>query len=124
MSINQVNNLVLAYLGDSIYELKIRKYLISLGINNVNNLQTKSLDYVTAKNQSKFIKSMIEKNIFSEEEMDIIKRGRNTKTKSHPKNTDILSYKWATALETLFGYLYLTEKHDRIDELINFIIGE
>lgn len=122
MNVNEVNILSLAYLGDSVYELLIRTYLINKGIYKVNNLQTKSLNYVTAKNQSKFINLFIDKNILSEDELDIVKRGRNAKVYSHPKNTDILTYKWATALECLFGYLYLLKKYDRIDELIGIIV--
>lgn len=124
MNINQVNNLILAYLGDSVYELKIRTYLINLGINNVNKIQNKSLEYITAKKQSEIVKKMIDENIFTEEEIVIIKRGRNSKVNSHPKNIDIISYKWATALETLFGYLYLMNNFDRIDELIKYIVGD
>lgn len=124
MNINQVNNLILAYLGDSVYELKIRTYLVNLGINKVNSIANKSLDYVSAKSQSKYIKQMIENNILTEEELEVTKRGRNAKVNSHPKNIDIISYKWATALETLFGYLYLKNNNDRIDELIKYIVGE
>ena len=124
MNINQVNILVMAYLGDSVYENKIRNYLVSLGYNKVNKLQNMSLNYVTAINQAKFINYLINNNILSEEELDIVKRGRNAKVFSHPKNTDILTYKWATALESLFGYLHLLNKEERINELINIIVGD
>lgn len=124
MNINQINILVLAYLGDSIYEVKIREYLIGLGINKVNKLQTMALDYVTAKKQSIFINYFLLNNLLSEDEIDIIKRGRNAKVYSHPKNTDILTYKWATSLECLFGYLHLLKKEERINELIGIIVGE
>lgn len=124
MDINQINVLALAYLGDAVYELKIREYLINKGINKVNNLQTRALNYVTAKNQCKFINMFIDNNILTEEELEIVKRGRNAKVNSHPKNVDILEYKWATALETLFGYLEINRNYKRIEELINIIIGE
>ena len=124
MNINQINILTLAYLGDSVYELKIREYLIDKGIYKVNKLQKESLKYVTAKNQCVYINNMLDKNMLTEEEIDIVKRGRNAKVYSHPKNTDIVTYKWATALECLFGYLKLKENEKRIEELINFIVGE
>lgn len=124
MDINQINVLALAYLGDAVYELKIREYLISKGINKVNNLQNNALNYVTAKNQCKFINMFIDNKILTEEELEIVKRGRNAKVNSHPKNADILEYKWATALETLFGYLELNKNYERIEELIKIIIGE
>ena len=124
MDINQINILVLAYLGDSVYEIKIRDYLIAKGYNKVNKLQSLSLNYVTAKKQCQFINKMLDENILSEDEINIVKRGRNAKVYSHPKNTDILTYKWATALESLFGYLHLLKKEDRINELIKYIVGE
>lgn len=122
MNINEVNILALAYLGDSVYELYIRDFLINKGIYKVNNLQKESLNYVTAKAQSKFIENLIGNNLLNEDELDIVKRGRNAKVYSHPKNTDILTYKYATSLECLFGYLYLLKKYDRIDELLKIIL--
>ncbi len=124
MNLLEINVLVLAFLGDTIYEDYIRKYLISLGINNVNELQKKSTEYVSAKNQAKFLKEMIEINFFKDEEIDIIKRARNYKNNSHPKNCDIITYKNATGLEALIGYLELDHNHTRIKEIMSFIIGE
>lgn len=124
MNINEINVLALAYLGDSVYELRIRKHLISKGIYKVNNLQKEALNYVTAKNQCKFVNMLMEKGVLTEEEIEIVKRGRNAKVNSHPKNVDILEYKWATALETLFGYLEVNKKNERIEELIKIIVGE
>ena len=122
MNTDLVNSLALAYLGDSVYELLIREYFIKQGINKVNNLQSKVTNYVSAKAQAKFINYLIENNILTNEEIDVVKRGRNAKVFSHPKNTDILTYKWATALECLFGYLYIKEEKARIEELIRIIL--
>lgn len=118
---DMMNILVYAYIGDSIYELHIRKYLIDRGIKKVNDLQKESINYVSAKSQAKFLNDLIEKSFFSEEEMDIIRRARNNKGTSHPKNTDILTYKHATALEAIIGYLYLNDNYIRIDEIMNHI---
>lgn len=123
MNINQINILVLAYIGDSVYETKVRDYLISLGYNKVNKLQTLSLNYVTAKKQCEFINKFIDNNLLSEEEIDVVKRGRNAKVYSHPKNVDIVTYKWATAFECLFGYLHLINNEERINELMNYVVG-
>ena len=122
MNTDLVNSLALAYLGDSVYELLIREYFIKQGINKVNNLQSKVTNYVSAKAQAKFINYLIENNILTNEEIDVVKRGRNAKVFSHPKNTDILTYKWATALECLFGYLYIKDEKERIEELIRIIL--
>lgn len=123
MDIKNRNVLALAYIGDSIYEVYIRKFLINKGIEKVNELQKEATKYVSARGQAKYLKIMLENNLFSEEELQIIARGRNHKTKSSPKNTDILTYKHATALEALIGYLYLTNNIKRIDEIMNYIIN-
>lgn len=120
----EMNVLTLAYIGDAIYEIHIRKHLVSLGIIKVKELQTEAVKYVSARGQSKYLEELIELNFFSEEELSLIKRSRNNKGKSHPKNTDIVTYKHATALESLIGYLYLENNLDRIDQIMGYIIGE
>lgn len=122
MNLNEINSLVLAYVGDSYYDLLVRKYLISLKINKVNDLQKESLKYVSAKSQADILKKLLEKNIFSDLELDVIKRARNCKTHSKPKNCDIITYKHATALEAVIGYLYLNEETDRIEEIFKEVI--
>lgn len=124
MNIESTNSLVLAYLGDSVYELLIREYFIKQNISKVNTLQSKVTKYVSAKGQAKIINYLIDNKYLKEDELIEVKRGRNAKVYSHPKNTDIVTYKWATAFECLFGYLYLKEDKTRIDELIKIIIGE
>lgn len=122
MNLLEVNVLVLAYMGDTVYEDYVRKYLINKGIGNVNDLQTESLKYVSAVSQAKFLQEMIDNNLLSESELDIVKRARNYKTTSHPKSCDIITYKYATGLEALIGYLYLDNNIERIDEIMNFIL--
>ncbi len=122
MNVMEVNVLVLAYLGDTIYENYVRKYLILKGISHVNDLQKEAISYVSAKNQAQYVQSMIDNNFLSDEELDVIKRARNYKTTSHPKNTDIITYKYATGLEALIGYLDLINNKERIDEIMDFIL--
>ena len=124
MDVRNINVLVLAYLGDTIYEDYIRRYLIKKGIANVNDLQTESIKYVSARSQSVFLTKLIEEGFFSEEELGVVKRARNNTSKSHPKNTDIITYKLATGLEALIGYLDLIDNKKRIDEIMNKILGE
>ena len=123
MNLLEVNVLVLAYMGDTIYEDYIRKYLINKGIGNVNDLQTEALKYVSAINQAKFLTEMIDNDKLSEKELNIVKRARNYKTTSHPKSCDIITYKYATGLEALIGYLYLDNNIERVNEIMNFILG-
>ena len=124
MSINEINVLVLAYLGDTIYEDYIRKHLIYKGLAKVNDLQSEASNYVSAKAQASFLKKLLDDSFFCEEEQSIIRRARNYKSNSHPKNCDIVTYKHATGLEAIIGYLELTNNKTRIDEIMNRILGE
>ena len=119
----EINSLVLAYLGDTIYEDYIRIYLINKGIANVNDLQTESVKYSSAKAQCDLLKKLMNENIFNEEELEIIKRARNHKSTSHPRNCDIVTYKYATGLEALIGYLKLENQEKRIDEIMKNILN-
>ena len=116
-----INVLALAYLGDSVYEVYIRKYLIEQGIVNVNELQESSIKYVSAKGQAYYLNLLLEDKFLTEEEINIVHRGRNHKSHKSPKNTDVNTYKWATGFETLIGYLYLDNKTDRINDIIKYI---
>ena len=121
MEINK-SPLVLAYLGDSIYEVYIREFLINKGICKVNDLQVESIKYVSAKGQSLFLEKLMNENKLTDEEIKIVLRGRNHKSHKAPKNTDIKTYKLATGFEALIGYLYLNKNNDRIKEIINYIL--
>ena len=116
-----MNSLALAYIGDAIYEVYIREYLLRNSVEKVNNLQNKATKYVSAKGQANYLKMMLDDNFLTEEEITIVYRARNHKTNSHPKNTDIITYKNATGLEALIGYLYLEHRNNRIDQIMNYI---
>ena len=124
MESKEINVLVLAYLGDAIYEIYIRKYLLSKRIQKVNILQEKAAAYVSAKGQEKYLKQMLEESFLTKEEIKIVYRARNHKGSRHPKNTNLMTYKYATGLEALIGYLYLENKKGRIKEIMEKIIGE
>ena len=122
MDVREVNVLVLAYLGDTIYENYVRHFLVKNGISNVNDLQKAAIKYVSAVAQAGFLTKMIDEEFLSEEEINVVKRARNYKTTSHPKNCDIVTYKYATGLEALIGYLDL--ENMRIDEIMKYILGD
>lgn len=122
-NIENINSLALAYLGDSIYEVFIRKYLLEKGIVKVNELQREAIKYVSAKSQSDYLAKMIDKNFLSDAELTVVKRARNHKSHAS-KSTDIRTYKNSTGLEALIGYLYLNKKELRIIEIMNFIVGD
>ena len=123
MNVDLINVITLAYLGDAVYEVYVRDYLIKKGIAKVEELQKEAINLVSAKSQSKILDYLINNNILSDDEINIVKRGRNYKRECHPKNTDIITYKMSTGFETLIGYLYFDNKIDRIDEIINIIFG-
>ena len=120
MDYSNINVITLAYLGDSVYEVYIRESLIKKAVVKVDKLQKEAVNYVSAKSQNRILNDLINKNILTDEEKEIIKRGRNYKRNSHPKNTDIITYKISTGFETLIGYLYLNNK-DRLKEIFNNI---
>lgn len=114
--------LVLAYLGDTVYESYIREYLINRCCHErVNSLHKQAIKYVNAKAQANVIHA-IESDL-TEEEMRIFKRGRNQKSNTAPKNMDIVDYRYATGFEALIGYLYLDKQIDRLEEIISRGIG-
>ena len=119
----EINSLVLAYLGDTIYEDYIREYLIKKGIGSIKELQEASMDYVSAKSQARILEEVINKNVCNDEELDIIKRARNNNSKHHPKSCDVITYRKATGLEALIGYLKLESNKERIDEIMNIILS-
>lgn len=118
------NVLVLAYMGDAIYEVYIRKFLIEKGNLKVNDLQKEAINFVSAKGQNLFLNKLIDSNLLTIDELDIVYRARNHKGSRHPKNTDIVTYKHATAFEALIGYLYLENNIARLEEIIKYLIGE
>lgn len=124
MKSKEINVLALAYLGDAIYEMYIREYLLSKNIQKVDLLQKTAVGYVSAKSQENYLKQMLNISFFSKEELSVIYRARNHKGTRHPKHTDLMTYKYATGLEALIGYLYLEKKKNRIDEIMSKIMGD
>lgn len=109
--------LVLAYLGDTVYESYIREHLIRQNINRkVPNLHKLAIQYSKAKAQATIIHELEDE--LTEEEMKIFKRGRNQKSHTAPKNADIIDYKYATGFEALIGYLYLSEDKERLEYIV------
>ncbi|WP_418791399.1 Mini-ribonuclease 3 [Phosphitispora sp. TUW77] len=107
--------LVLAYLGDAVYELYVRKYLISCGYSKVDSLHKKAVEFVNAATQARILHAICDN--LSEEEAAVVRRGRNAKSGSAPKNMSISDYRHGTALETLIGYLFFCGREERIDEI-------
>lgn len=115
-----MSNLVLAYLGDAVYELYVREFIINKGIAKVKDLQKESIKYVSANAQTAILESLIKKEFFTDGEIDIIKRGRNAHSHAS-KSTDIVTYKKATGFETLIGHLYMYDKN-RLEEVMKEVL--
>lgn len=116
--LQMLSPIVLAYIGDSIYEVYIRRYI--LGKNKdckVNDLHKKSTKYVKAKAQADAILGL--RDFLSEEEWAVVKRGRNVKSHTTPKNAVLSDYKYATGYEALIGYLYMKNEIARVEEIVS-----
>ena len=113
--------LVYAYIGDSIYESYVREYLINQNIAKIKDLQHESLHYVSAVSQRRIFEYLINESFLTPEEVELAKWGRNAKG-GKSKATDIVTYRIATGLECLIGYLYLNNKKERVNEIMHFIL--
>lgn len=115
----QLSPLNLAFIGDCVYEMLVRETLVTDANRPVNDLHRESVKFVSAKAQTAAFERI--KDILTEEEMAVYKRGRNAKVGHSPKSATEGDYHCATGVEALFGYLYLTERLDRIKELFSEI---
>ena len=113
---NTYSPLVLAYLGDSVYELMIRTRVTNRGTMQVNKMHKKSASLVKAQTQAQILK-LLEPELTPEEEA-VYKRGRNAKSASMAKHATMIDYRMATGFEALIGYLFLTEQYSRMVELV------
>lgn len=121
MNESMYSGLTLAYIGDAYYEIYFRSYNVSLGHTKVNKLHKETIKYTCAEYQSRAVKYLIENNILTEEEENIYKRGRNSNTNKTRKTLSVAEYNMATGLEALIGYLYITNKKERANEILDSI---
>ncbi len=115
-NIAYMNTTVLAFLGDSVYEIYIRKHVIEKGQINADILHREAVRFVRADAQAYALKEMMDE--LTEEERSLVKRARNKKISTKPKNADPVAYKLATAFEALIGFLYLSQSYSRMEEII------
>ena len=120
--VNLINGIALAFEGDAVYSMYIRRHLIFQGMTKPNQLHREATKYVSAKAQAYLISLMLEEGILTEKEEDIYKRGRNANSHTKAKNTDIVTYRMSTGFEAVMGYLHMTEAIERLEELIDWCI--
>ncbi len=114
-----IPSLALAYLGDSVYEVYVRRHLILSGMTDVNKLHREAVGYVSAVSQSQFLQAIGGQ--LTAEERDVVRRGRNARINTKPQSCGLQDYKRATSLEALIGYLYMTGRTGRIEEIMKSI---
>ena len=112
--------LVWAYVGDSVFELYVRTKLINNSNAKPHKLHIESIKYVKAKSQADTIKRILDK--LTDEEKDVVRRGRNTENHHIAKNSNVADYSQSTAFEALIGYLYLTKQDERLEEILDMCI--
>ncbi|WP_227938946.1 Mini-ribonuclease 3 [Alkalihalobacillus deserti] len=118
IDLTQLNALALAYMGDSVLDMYVRFYLIAKGNVRPHRLHVEATKYVSAKAQAFIMGKMIEEDFLSAEEMAVFKRGRNAKSGSIPKNTDLNTYRYSTGFEAMLGYHYFQGEQNRLDEIM------
>ncbi|WP_077623945.1 Mini-ribonuclease 3 [Sediminibacillus massiliensis] len=120
--VRQMKSLTLAYMGDAVYEIYVRRHLIAKGTVKTNQLHRSAVEFVSAKSQAKVILEWLEQGVLSDDEESVVRRGRNAKSGTIPKNTDVQTYRYSTAFEALIGFLYLKEDVGRLEELVHSAI--
>lgn len=118
--VNMMSPLVWAYVGDAVYEIHIRTYLVNTTKLKPNKLHIESIKYVKAKAQADTLNKIYDK--LTDEEKDIVRRTRNTENHHLPKNAELKDYMYATAFEGLIGYLFLTNQKERLEEILKWTI--
>ena len=114
--VDLMSPLTWAYIGDAVYELYVRNKLINETNLKPHKLHIEAIKYVKAKSQAEKLKKIYQ--YLTEEEKDIVRRGRNTQNHHLPKNSNVQEYMYSTAFEALIGYLYLTKQHNRLKEIL------
>ena len=124
LDVNLINGIALAFEGDAVYSLYIRRHLIFQGQTKPNQLHRLATRYVSAKAQASLIEKMLDQEVLTEKELDIYKRGRNAHSHTKAKNTDVITYKMSTGFEAVMGYLHMTEDLTRLEVLITWCIDQ
>ena len=122
LDVNLINGIALAFEGDAVYSLYIRRHLIFQGQTKPNQLHRLATRYVSAKAQASLIEKMLEQELLTEKELDIYKRGRNANSHTKAKNADVVTYRMSTGFEAVMGYLHLTDEINRLEELVAWCI--
>ncbi|EKU47403.1 ribonuclease III [Staphylococcus massiliensis CCUG 55927] len=121
-NVKLLNPLTLAYMGDAVLDQHVRRHIIRKIQSKPNRLHHEATRYVSAKSQAETLMTLEAVDFFTEDESDVIKRGRNAKSHTKAKNTDVQTYRKSSGLEAVIGYLYLDHQTERLEALLEDII--
>lgn len=122
MDAHLYNGLALAYIGDAVYEIAVRRHMMKLGLTKVDQMHKHAIKYTSGESQARIIRYFKESNILTEDELDYYKRGRNSTISKVRKNIKRSDYLDGTGFEALIGFLYLNGNDERVDYLINLAL--
>lgn len=118
IDVKQMKSLTLAYIGDAVYELHVREFLIRTSQVKPNQLHQQAIKFVSGTSQASVVLHWLETKYLTDEEINVVKRGRNAKSNSVPKNIDVQTYRYSTGFEALIGFHYLLNNESRLTELL------
>lgn len=122
IDVTLINGIALAFEGDAVYSMYIRRHLIFKGLTKPNQLHREANRYVSAKAQASLISKMLDTDFLTEKEVEIYKRGRNTNSHTKAKNADVVTYRMSTGFEAVLGYLHMTGQIERLEEMVEWCI--
>ncbi|SEB18786.1 ribonuclease-3 family protein [Thalassobacillus cyri] len=124
IEVKQMKSLALAYMGDAVYEMYVRHHLLKQGAVMPNQLHRSAVRFVAATSQASVVQAWLTGDFLTEEEQAVVRRGRNAKSGTIPKNTDVQTYRYSTGFEALLGYHYLAENTGRLEDLVTDAIRQ
>ena len=120
--LRQYSPLVLAWVGDAVFELLVRQRLLDTGLRRVNELHRAAVSLVRAESQAQILMELQEQQILNEEERDIVRRGRNSHSRM-PRHASVQEYHYSTGFEALIGWLWLSGERDRLDQIVDLALN-
>ena len=122
IDVNLINGIALAFEGDAVYAMYVRRHLIFKGLTKPQRLHSEANKYVSARAQAGLIAALLDAQLLTEKEEEIYRRGRNATSHTKAKNADVVTYRMSTGFEAVLGYLHMTQQIERLEELVFWCI--
>ena len=123
IDVNLINGIALAFEGDAVYAMYVRRHLIFKGLTKPQRLHSEANKYVSARAQAGLIAALLDAQLLTEKEEEIYRRGRNATSHTKAKNADVVTYRMSTGFEAVLGYLHMTQQIERLEELVIWCIA-